>query len=140
MQGENKQKFFQKIARPGLTAKIRSFFAQEYFQGKIVRWLLFLGLAANLTEWTALKIFVKPVDFPIILHYNVFFGVDMLGDWKEVFALPIIGLLLFLVNNFLAAYLYQKKERIASYLLLMAALMIQLSLLVAAASVIIINY
>lgn len=123
-----------------LIVKFRLFFAQEFFQSQIARWLLLLGALANLTDWIALKIFIRPVDFPIILHYNVFFGVDMLGSWKEVFILPFIGLILLLVNGFLALHLYKRKERIASYLLLMAALMIQLSLLVASISIIIINY
>ncbi|HEX7586107.1 MAG TPA: hypothetical protein VF390_00505 [Patescibacteria group bacterium] len=124
----------------GLKTRIRSFFVQEYFKRAIVIWLVILSLAINLSEWIILKIFVQPVDFPIILHYNVYFGVDMVGNYKSVFLIPLIGLALFLVNFLLSLYFYRSKERIASYLLLMAALMIQLSLLVAALSIIIINY
>lgn len=123
-----------------LKEKIRSFFAQEYFKGHIVRWLLVFIGAANVANWAALKIFIQPVDLPIILHYNVYFGVDMLGGWKNLFLLPAVGLILFLINFFLSLYFYKRKERIASYLLLMATLMIQLSLIVASVSVIIINY
>jgi len=128
------------IRNLGLNTKIRPFFAQEYFQSRIARWLLLLGGIVNIADWVALKIFIKPIDFPIILHYNVYFGVDMLGNWKEVFLLPFIGIILFLINTFLSIHFYRRKERIASYLLLMASLMIQLSLLVASISVIIINY
>lgn len=124
----------------GLKTRIRSFFVQEYFKRTIVIWLVILSLAINLSEWIILKIFVQPVDFPIILHYNVYFGVDMVGNHKSVFLIPLIGLALFLVNFLLSLYFYRSKERIASYLLLMTALMIQLSLLVAALSIIIINY
>ena len=141
MQGEASQKnIFKKIAHAGLSTKARLFFAQDFFQSQIARWLLLLSAVANLADWIALKIFIKPVDFPIILHYNVFFGVDTLGDWKETFYLPSIGLILLLINGRLALQLYKKKERIAGYLMLMAALMIQLSLLVASTSIIIINY
>lgn len=129
-----------KILKTGLGAKIRSFFAQEYFKSHIVRWLLLFVIVANLANWAALKIFIQPVDLPIILHYNVYFGVDMLGDWKNLFLLPAIGLILFLINFFLSLYFYKRKERIASYLLLIAALMIQLSLIIASVGVIIINY
>lgn len=140
MQGANTGDILEKKTRTGLSTKVRSFLAQEFFQGQITRWLIGLSAAANLADWLALKIFVKPVDFPIILHYNVYFGVDMLGNWKAVFILPGIGLLLLGLNTLLALSFYRKKERIASYLLLIAALMVQLSLLVASASVIIINY
>ncbi len=123
-----------------LKVKIRSFFAADYFQSHIVRWLLvFIGVA-NLANWAALKIFIQPVDLPIILHYNVYFGVDMLGGWKNLFLLPATGLILFLINFFLSLYFYKRKERIAGYLLLIATLMIQLSLIVASVSAIIINY
>ena len=123
-----------------LKEKVRSFFAQEYFRSHIVRWLLVFISVANLANWAALKIFIQPVDLPIILHYNVYFGVDMLGDWKNLFLLPMVGLILFFINFFLSLYFYRRKERIASYLLLIATLMIQLSLIVASVSVIIINY
>jgi len=132
---KNKKNIFK-----GVTVKVRSFFNQEYFRSAIAVWLIILSLAVNLAEWVILKIFIQPVDFPIILHYNVYFGVDMTGDYRLVFFIPLIGLALFSVNLFLSIYFYREKERIASYLLLMTALMIQLSLLVAALSIIIINY
>ena len=128
------------VQENGLKSRIRFFFRQEFFQSKIVFWLIISGLLANLINWAALWIFIKPVDGNIILHYNVYFGVDMMGNWKLVFIMPSVGLFLFFVNFFLALYFYRQKERIASYLLLMAALMIQFSLLIASASIIIINY
>jgi hypothetical protein len=124
----------------GLKSKTRSFFTKDYFKSAIALWLIILSLAVNLVDWVILGIFIKPADFPIILHYNVYFGVDMMGNYKLVFFLPFIGLILFLVNFFLSLYFYHHKERIASYLLLMAAFMIQLSLFVSILSVIIINY
>ena len=87
-----------------------------------------------------LKIFVQPVDFPIILHYNVYFGVDVLDDWRKVYIMPLIGVFLLIINTLLGLYFYKNNERIASHILAMASLMIQLSLLVASASIILINY
>lgn len=103
-------------------------------------WLLLLSAIANIANWLLLKIFIIPVDFSIILHYNVYFGVDVLGSWKQVFLLPGIGLMLWFMNVFLSLYFYSCKERIAAYILLIACLMIQLSLIVASISVILINY
>jgi hypothetical protein len=138
--GESSKNIFSKAGRANLRAKIRSFFSTEFFQSHIVCWMLVLISVANLANWAALGIFIQPVDLPIIIHYNVYFGVDMLGDWKNLFLMPAVGLFLFLVNCLLSLYFYQRKERIASYLLLIATLMIQLSLIVASVSVIIINY
>ncbi|MFA4818006.1 MAG: hypothetical protein WC608_04780 [Parcubacteria group bacterium] len=140
MIGESSKNISSKAVSVSLKKKVRSFFAEDFFRSHIVRWLaLFIG-AANLANWAALGIFIQPVDLPIIIHYNVYFGVDMLGDWKNLFLMPAIGLFLFLVNLSLSLYFYQRRERIASYLLLIATLMIQLSLIVASASMIIINY
>ena len=115
-------------------------FIGGYFRSHIVDWLSTLSLAANLINWVILKIWIKPVNFPIILHYNVYFGVDMIGGYRQVYLLPLIGLIIFVINSALSMYFYVQKERIASYILLMAALMIQLSLMVASLSVILINY
>ncbi len=118
----------------------QSFFRQEYFQSHIVIWLLILSGITNIINWLILRIWVQPVDFSIILHYNVYFGVDSIGDYRQVYVLPFIGLILWGINFMLSLYFYQQKERIASYILLIAMLMVQLSLIVAATSVILINY
>lgn len=123
-----------------LTGKRKLFFKSEYWRNRIAFWLLVSSLLANVVNWAILPIFVRPTVSTIILHYNVYFGVDAMGDWKWVFILPGIGFFLLIVNNFLAMYFYANKERIASYVLLIGALMVQLCLLIASISVIIINY
>lgn len=64
----------------------------------------------------------------------------MMGNWKLALFMPLIGLMLLFINISFAHFFYRKKERIASHILLMAGLMIQLSLIIASISVIIINY
>lgn len=123
-----------------LSATFKAFFAREYFRSQIAIWLAILGLISNLVNWLILRIFIHPIDLPIILHYNVYLGVDMMGGYREVYFFPLIGIILLIINFFLSFYLYEKKERIASYLLLMAALMIQLAFIISSVSVIIINY
>jgi hypothetical protein len=133
------------LKNKNLMAKFKFFFkrsiaGRDFFQSKIVRSLLILALVANIADWTILSIYIRPVDTAIILHYNVYFGVDMMGSWRIVYLMPIIGLILFIANALLAAYFYRNKERIASYVLLMAAFMIQMSFIIASISIIIINY
>jgi len=133
---ENKKKENSK----SLKNRFKLFFKQEFFKNRIVLWIISLNLVLNFSNWAILWWFVKPVDSLIILHYNVYFGVDMVGNWKSVFFLPGIGLLLFFINFFLAFYFFKKLERIACHILLMASLMIQLSLFIASSSIILINY
>lgn len=126
--------------RKGLMGKFRSFFKAEYFQSSIARWLLILTLIANLGDWALVYFGVTPTETPIILHYNVYFGVDSIGSWKQVYLLPAVGLVVILANFILSLYFYHKKERIAAYVLLITALMIQMGLIVASFSAIMINY
>lgn len=136
---ENYQVRKEKISR-GLTSRFKLFFSKEYWHSRTVLWLLISSIVGNLVNWIIILIYVRPTVPTIILHYNVYFGVDMMGNWGWVFILPGIGLFLLIINNSLAIYFYGNLERIASYILLIAALMVQLSLLIATLSVIIINY
>jgi hypothetical protein len=128
-------KFWNKITSTKELENIRLF-----FKSQIAVWLLILSGLSNAINFAILWIWIEPVDYPIILHYNVYFGVDMIGDYRQAYFLPLTGLVLFVINLFLAIYFYAKKERIASYILLMATLMIQLSLIVGSLSIILINY
>jgi len=130
----DKFKLFFNAINPKKLAK------KDFFQSRINFWLIALNIFANIINWVILAIFIHPIDKNIILHYNVYFGVDIMGNWKQVFIMPSIGLILFLINGFLAAYFYKNKERIAGYILLITSFMAQLSLMVASISVIIINY
>ena len=115
-------------------------YLRDFFRSQIAIWLLILSFVANLVNWVIIWAWIKPVDFPIILHYNVYFGVDLIGDYRQAYILPLIGIILLVVNLLLAIYFYAQKERIASYILMIAALMIQLGLIVGSTGVILINY
>ena len=113
---------------------------ENFFQNKIILTLLGLSILVNVVNWLILVIFIRPVDVDIILHYNVYFGVDMMGNWKQVFIAPFIGSFLLVANTILATYFYRHKERVASYILLLTTLMVQISFIIASASIIKINY
>ncbi len=134
---ENKDKNSQEKS---LNKKLKLFLGREYFRSRIVLWLLFLGVFANLIDWLALLIFLHPTGNSVILHYNVYFGVDSVGTARKAYMLPSIGVIILLTNAALSAYFYAHRERIAAYVLLITALMAELSLLISVVSVIIINY
>lgn len=128
--------FFEK----SLISKFKLFFNQEFFQNHTILWLLIFNFLSNLTNWIILAIFINKSENNIILHYNVYFGVDNLGNWKQSFFMPAIGFFLFLINFNLAFFMYKKEEKVASYSLLLASIMIQISLIISSVSVILINY
>lgn len=130
----------QLLEKPDLKAKIRRFFTPEFFRNPIVQWIFIATVFVNIANWISIAVFIRPVDYPIILHYNVYFGVDLIGAWWQAYFLPAIGTFVLLLNFFLAKSIFGRKERIGAYLLLLAAFVIQIGISIAVASVILINY
>jgi hypothetical protein len=129
------------LRKEGLNNLIKLFFGAEYLKSRIVLVLLSVSAVTNLLDWLALIIFLRPpAGTVIILHYNVYFGVDLAGKVLRAYTVPFIGLCILGINFFLASYFYQQKERIASYVLLISAFIVQLSLLISIISVIVVNY
>lgn len=126
--------------KKNLMRKIRFFFGQDYFQNGLNIWLIILSVVINIGNWALLLIFIKPVDFSVILHYNVYFGVDVIGDWRKIFFFPALGIFLLILNLLLAFYFYKQDEKISAYLLMLVSLFVQLSLTISTATIILINY
>lgn len=132
---------FGNLSPKSLKTMIKLFFGEEYLKNKIISVLILAAIFINIATWLGLFLFFRVFSSSaIILHYNVYFGVDLMGGVKRVYILPIIGLIILIINFFLAIYFYKIKERIAAYLFLIGTLAVQLSLLVSIISVILINY
>jgi hypothetical protein len=115
-------------------------FSKDFFKNGLVHWTLITALLLNVINWIILVYFIRPVDFPITLHYNVYFGVDMIGAWWQAYFLPAIGLALLMVNTMLGYFFYQQKDRIIGHILLLATCIVQISVFIAVISIVIINY
>jgi len=131
-------KFYNSLLN--IKSGIRNFFSQEFFKSALMHWVLIGALILNGINWGLIAFFIRPVDFPIVLHYNVYFGVDVIGAWWQIYFLPAIGLIIMSVNTVLGYLFYQKKERIIAHLLMLATFIAQISMTVAVASLLIINY
>jgi len=77
----------------------------------------------------------------LILHYNVDFGVDLVGMSARIFTYPLIGLGIIVLNLALAAASHRQKDfRIFVHFLLTAALVFGLVLNLALFFVYLINF
>jgi len=77
----------------------------------------------------------------LILHYNVDFGVDLVGIPARIFTYPLIGLGIAILNLILAATTYNHKDfRVFVHFLLAAALVFGLFLNLALLFVYLINF
>ena len=123
-----------------LKFKIRPFFTQDFFRNSVIHWLSLALVILIIINWIVSAIFINYNElYSIILHYNVYLGVDFIGEWWRIYLIPAIGTFIALLNFFLAWRFYAQKERIAAYVLLIAAFMVQLISAIAIASVILIN-
>lgn len=112
----------------------------DFLHNSIVQTLLAVSLVPIVLCLGLLMYFVRPSEASLVLHYNVYFGVDLLGAWWQAYALPILGVLLFAGHFFLAQRFYVSAERIACYLMLFSSAMLSFGVLVASVSIAFINY
>lgn len=104
---------------------------------------IYLGIALLINGLTWFFVIVTHrslADSLAILHYNVIFGIDKIGEPISLFQLPIIGLLLIIVNFFVSVLLIRKREQTPGHFLLLTAILANLILLVAVYLLYIINF
>jgi len=80
--------------------------------------------------WFHIIINIKPALGQIFLHYNIIFGVDLVGSWWKIFYLPLVGLLI-LVANCIVSFLFFKADKFLSRLLVWWILFVHCFLLIA---------
>ena len=99
-------------------------------------WVL-LGVAGivNLGLFGYLCLRFPGLDFQLPLHFNSLGQADRIGTKVELFALPIIGLIILATNLGLGLFLY-RRERAGSYLLWGAAAAVQALFWLAAFSIV----
>lgn len=90
---------------------------------------LILSLGIQIFCWAYILFNIKSSVGRLFLHYNIVFGVNLLGEWWKILYFPIGGLVVILINFITSFWLY-KKDRFASWLLSFWALMINIFLLV----------
>lgn len=111
-----------------------------FFENMIVRTLLGVNILFCAINFGLLGYFIIPTDSLIVLHYNVYFGVDIQGVWWQVFILPIAGTLFSLGHLFFAYRFYRQSERIAAYLMLFSSGLLNIGMVIGSASIVFINY
>jgi hypothetical protein len=88
-----------------------------FYKDRLNFWLLNLTALLLVASWV-LFLFKPIVHSPLaILHYNVYFGFDVVGNWIWLILVPSIVLLASLINLLLAVCLWTK-ESVLSYFLL----------------------
>lgn len=111
------------------------------FRDKFFQIALGLSLIINAGIWAFLYLKFSPLggsENVLPLHYNIYFGVDLIGEWSRVFIMPLVGVI-FIVINFLIADIIYLRDKVIGYFLAGTGLLAQLLLFGAAFMVAMIN-
>lgn len=92
----------------------------------------------NLAVWLYLAFFIPLQVESIFLHYNIHFGVDLIGPREQIFSLPFLGWLAALLNFILSYFLYHREKKL-SQLLGFATLVLQIFVAIEAVFLVFIN-
>ncbi|MDF1498403.1 MAG: hypothetical protein P1P85_03590 [Patescibacteria group bacterium] len=121
-----------------LLSGTKIFFSNSFWKDRLIVNLVGLSILLNLSLWIYFIQNTKESIYPIILHYNLIFGVDYLGDYEKIYLISFTGLVLILFNSVLGYILY-KKEKLASYFLVSGNLLVQFFLIMSGYLIIQIN-
>lgn len=106
-----------------------------------VQWILGIAIALLMVVFAIpfWKLYPEISTKPAVpLHYNIHFGVDLIGAWWRVFMPSIIGLAILIVNTILAS-VYWKKQKMLSYYSLIAVPVLMTFLLLASLFITLLN-
>lgn len=99
------------------------------------------ALGINLVIWILFYFTFYPLrtlgDL-VPLHYNIYFGIDLVGKWYEIFTIPFVGFFFILIDFILSCFFYLR-EKIIGYFLGVTVLFSQILLAIAAIMIILIN-
>lgn len=107
-----------------------------------IRILLIILIGLNLLIWfLAFYVNFNVSQSLIVLHYNIDFGVDLIGEAKRLYVIPFLGFIIILINNILLMTFFRNEHfRFVSYLLLLSALFVNFILLTALSIIYLINF
>jgi hypothetical protein len=122
--------------------KIQGFKSQlvDLIKSRYIKVFLLANIGLNVILWYAsYRMNADVSQNLIVLHYNVDFGINMIGSVKSLYILPLLGLFIFLVNVVIILML-RKEDKFLNYLLLFASTFSNLFLNLAIGFLYLINF
>ena len=99
-------------------------------------------MIVNISAWLAARYFDFQLDNNLaVLHYNVDFGIDLIGEAGRIYIMPLLGLIIIFLNLILLVSMGKHKDRrFISHLLFASALIANIILLASLGTVYLINF
>ncbi len=105
---------------------------------RLVLILCCLALLCNIGTWAVLLWKIPHTNETIFLHYNIYFGIDLTGSWRQLFWVPGTGSVIFLVNS-AVIFFSRQLARVTKIAFSILTLAFQLMLAVASVLIILLN-
>ncbi len=109
-----------------------------YFKKLYIGGFFGAGLLVNIGIWLTLWWKMAGTEGDIFLHYNILFGVDLIGPVWKVYLVPILGLVI-LIINFLIGWFFYKQDKFIAQIMNFVGLLGQIFLVIVAALLIFLN-
>lgn len=109
-----------------------------FWKNKYFLYATILAVFLNLSAWVLIFFWFREKNINIILYYNILYGVEYQGAVRELFTIPVVGLLIFSMNLVIIRFVYPK-EKFIFYLLLIASLISQIFVIIAIAAIVLVN-
>jgi hypothetical protein len=102
----------------------------EVFGLLFIRIYLVILLLQNISIWVFVWLFAMRVGSSLtILHFTVDFGIDLVGDARKLYMIPILGLFVSILNILLLfVFVKNKNFKFIAHLLLATALLVNVFL------------
>ncbi|MDI3496213.1 MAG: hypothetical protein PWQ35_234 [Patescibacteria group bacterium] len=121
--------------------KIGHFFARAVKFAPAKFYLGGIFLLQILAWWQAINIKHKSASDWLVLHYNIDFGVDLLGTEQKIFLFPLFGLLIFILNFLITTLtLHRQESKVLAHLLYASGLFFNVFLNLALFSLFLFNF
>lgn len=101
----------------------RGMLGQRFFRDRLSMTVLTLALFVNAATIFSLSLSVRPVDGPVPVHFSSFVMFDELGPWYYPFQIAAVALVLTVINTIFSYHSFSR-SRLASFFLLVAALIV----------------
>jgi hypothetical protein len=115
-----------------------SFLTRNFFKDKIILIMTLSALVLNVAVWAYLLWQIGDTKTMRPLHYNIYFGIDWYGPGWKLYIYPVFALII-TIADYVLAFFWYNQQKLFSYLILAFAVLINFSMLVAAALAIAIN-
>lgn len=101
-----------------------------FFSNKIIYWFILLTLGLNFYLWYLIYNFIDFSKSFHVLHYNIYFGIDLIDSPQRLLNVPLLAIIVLIFNLLLACIIYLIKKRfIIPIFLLITSFFIHLELI-----------